>query len=83
MPKNHYNILTIQPHVIPPEVVTPEFINCGEATKFMNIWDPGAKHRETCSVAPWILGLAGFVGSFLASQNLASGMTSLWGIIYG
>jgi hypothetical protein len=64
------------------DFVIPEFINCGGATKFMDIWDPGAKYNNFCLVAPGSQ-IAGFVGSYLASQNLASGMTTLGCITYG
>jgi hypothetical protein len=35
--------VTIQPYVNFSTVVIPEAINCGEATKFIAIWDPVAK----------------------------------------
>jgi hypothetical protein len=44
----------------------------------MDIWDPGAKKDKFAFGAPGFQ-IADFVGSFLASQNLASGMTTVGG----
>jgi hypothetical protein len=59
------------------EVVIPESINCGVATKFMDIWDPGAEYGNFCFVASGSQ-IAGFLLRLVPRlENLASGMTTV------